>query len=356
MDTYTENVLSLYSGGGGLDIGFRLAVPNARTVCYVERDIASSSVLVKAMQTGLLDDAPIWTDSNTFDGKPWSGKLDWVIGGFPCQPWSVAGAKKGTEDKRWLWDDIKRIISEVQPKGIFLENVPGLLTGHGIDPILGTLSELGYDAKWGNVKASDVGATHRRARIFILAYLRSFGWRGWRERNEERFKLAVQTERPLSQRSSELDDTEHIGLNATEELGSNAETISRSEERQKDSIESEGASNTSTTPESMVNANNEGLEGVKPEPSQNGELGLADGTCDMDVFPPGPESEKWERIRQERPDLSPALEKSEAESYVRRMVNGVDVGLNRVDRLRILGNGVVPLQAGYAFKLLMDKV
>jgi len=356
VDTYTENVLSLYSGGGGLDIGFRLAVPNARTVCYVERDIASSSVLVKAMQTGLLDDAPIWTDSNTFDGKPWSGKLDWVIGGFPCQPWSVAGAKKGTADKRWLWDDIKRIISEVQPKGIFLENVPGLLTGHGIDPILGTLSELGYDAKWGNVKASDVGATHRRARVFILAYLRSFGWRGWRERNEERFKLAVQVERPLSQRSSELDDTEHIGLNATEELRSDAETISRSTEGQKDSIESEGASNTSTTPESMVNAINEGLEGVKPELLQNGELGLADGTCDMDVFPPGPESEKWERIRQERPDLSPALEKSEAESYVRRMVNGVDVGLNRVDRLRILGNGVVPLQAGYAFKLLMGKI
>tara|TARA_A100001515_G_scaffold12493_1_gene9600 strand:+ start:948 stop:2018 length:1071 start_codon:yes stop_codon:yes gene_type:complete len=356
VDTYTENVLSLYSGGGGLDIGFRLAVPNARTVCYVERDIASSSVLVKAMQTGLLDDAPIWTDSNTFDGKPWSGKVDWVIGGFPCQPWSVAGAKKGTEDKRWLWDDIKRIISEIRPKGIFLENVPGLLTGHGIDPILGTLSELGYDTRWGNVKASDVGATHRRARIFILAYLRSFGWRGWRERNEERFKLAVQTERPLSQRSSELDDTEHDGRTTTEELRVNEETISRSEERQKESIESEGASNTSTTPESMVNANNEGLEGVKPEPSQNGELGLADGTCDMDVFPPGPESEKWERIRQERPDLSPALEKSEAESYVRRMVNGVDVGLNRVDRLRILGNGVVPLQAGYAFKLLMDKI
>ena len=153
-----------------------------------------------------------------------------------------------------------------------------------------------------------------------------------------------------------MDDTEHDGRTTTEELRVNEETISRSEERQKDSIESEGASNTSTTPESMVNAINEGLEGVKPELSQNGELGLADGTCDMDVFPPGPESEKWERIRQERPDLSPALEKSEAESYVRRMVDGVDVGLNRVDRLRILGNGVVPLQAGYAFRLLMDKV
>lgn len=356
MDTYTENVLSLYSGGGGLDIGFRLAVPNARTVCYVERDIASSSVLVKAMQTGLLDDAPIWTDSNTFDGKPWHGKLDWVIGGFPCQPWSVAGRREGTEDKRWLWDDIKRIISEVQPKGIFLENVPGLLTGHGIDPILGTLSELGYDAKWGNVKASDVGATHRRARVFILAYLRSFGWRGWRERNEERFKLAVQAERPFSQRSSELDDTEHIGLNATEELRSDAETISRSTEGQKDSIESEGASDTSTTSIDMGNTISEGLEGVKPESQEETKLGLADGTRNMDVFPPGPESGEWDRIRAERPDLSPALEKSEAESYVRRMVNGVDVGLNRVDRLRILGNGVVPLQAGYAFKLLMGKI
>jgi DNA (cytosine-5)-methyltransferase 1 len=356
VDTYTENVISLYSGGGGLDIGIGLAVPNARTVCYVERDIASVSVLVKAMQTGLLDEAPIWTDSNTFDGKPWGGKVDWIIGGFPCQPWSVAGRREGTEDKRWLWDDIKRIISEVRPKGIFLENVPGLLTGHGIDPILGTLSELGYDTKWGNVKASDTGATHRRARIFILAYSRSFGWGRWRERNEEGFKLAVQAEGPFSKRGSKLDDTKHIGLNATEELGSNEETVRDNSQGKNNPSESKGTGDTRTTSQSLGDTISEGLEGFESESQEETESRLADGTWNMDVFPPGPDSGEWDRIREERPNLSPALEKSEAKSYVRRMVNGVDVGLDRVDRLRILGNGVVPLQAAYAFKLLMDKV
>ena len=99
VDIRTD-VLSLYSGGGGLDIGFRLAVPAARTVCYVERDAASVALLVDHMQTGQLDDAPLWTDSGTFDGKPWRGAVDWIIGGFPCQPFSVAGKQLGTDDER----------------------------------------------------------------------------------------------------------------------------------------------------------------------------------------------------------------------------------------------------------------
>ena len=75
MDSYT-NVLSLYSGGGGLDLGFRMAVPNARTVCYVEREVSAIALLVDHMQTGQLDDAPLWSDSGTFDGKPWCGRVD----------------------------------------------------------------------------------------------------------------------------------------------------------------------------------------------------------------------------------------------------------------------------------------
>ncbi len=99
---------------------------------------------------------------------PWIGKVDWIIGGFPCQPWSVAGKREGKEDERWLWDDIKQIAMSVQPTGFFLENVSGLITGHGIDTILGDLSEMGFDAEWGSVKSRRHRCpTQKRACIYL---------------------------------------------------------------------------------------------------------------------------------------------------------------------------------------------
>jgi len=170
----TPTYISLYTGGGGLDLGFKLAVPGARCVCYVERDAAACALLVDHMQAGQLDDAPLWSDSRTFDGKPWRGKVDWIIGGFPCQPWSIVGEQKGTEDERWLWPDIRRLVREIRPGGVFLENVSGLLRG-GIEHVLGGLASLGYDAEWTSVRASQVGAIQRRSRVFILAHSRSVG-------------------------------------------------------------------------------------------------------------------------------------------------------------------------------------
>jgi len=281
---HSEKVLSLYSGGGGLDIGFRMAIPNARTVCYVERDIASVAVLAQAIKKGYLDDAPIWSDSKTFDGKPWRGKVDWITGGFPCQPWSVAGERKKKEDEKWLWDDIKQIIMSVRPKGLFLENVPGLITGHGIDTILGSLSEMGYDARWGSIKAANVGATHRRERVFILAYSRGFRWRRWGEENNQRLEREWK-------------------IQAIQAAGSFSECSS--------------------------------------------ELG---------IFPPSPDSEQWAEIIREYSELSPALEKSALKSDVCGMANGMATKLHRIDRLRILGNGVVPLQAAYALKTLIGTI
>ena len=367
----TENVISLYSGGGGLDIGFRLAVPNARTVCYVEREISSVSVLVNGIEKGILDDAPIWTNSTTFDGSPWIGKVDWIIGGFPCQPWSVAGKREGKEDERWLWDDIKQIAMSVQPTGFFLENVSGLITGHGIDTILGDLSEMGFDAEWGSVKAGDIGAPHRRERVFILAARRgtdcrfndilgnteSYGHEHSKgtDRWEECESLNGNKVRNISSSTdnSELDDTKHDGWDATEEQGSDGQTVSGSEKRENSAIESKGTDNTRVT---LENSSSERLQGIGAESQDRGNIGLSNRTqvtrSELGIFPPAPNSEEWESILREHPRLSPALEKSSFEPDVRGMVNGMAPGLHRADRLRILGNGVVPIQAAYALTVL----
>ena len=367
----TENVISLYSGGGGLDIGFRLAIPNARTVCYVEREISSVSVLVNGIEKGILDDAPIWTNSTTFDGSPWIGKVDWIIGGFPCQPWSVAGKREGKEDERWLWDDIKQIAMSVQPTGFFLENVSGLITGHGIDSILGDLSEMGFDAEWGSVKAGDIGAPHRRERVFILAARRgtdcrfddilgnteSYGHEHSKgtDRREECESLNGNKVRNISSSTdnSKLDDTKHDGWDATEEQGSDGQTVSGSEKRENSAIESKGTDNTRVT---LENSSSERLQGIGAESQDRGNIGLSNRTqvtrSELGIFPPAPNSEEWESILREHPRLSPALEKSSFEPDVRGMVNGMAPGLHRADRLRILGNGVVPIQAAYALTVL----
>ena len=368
----TENVISLYSGGGGLDIGFRLAVPNARTVCYVEREISSVSVLVNGIEKGILDDAPIWTNSTTFDGSPWIGKVDWIIGGFPCQPWSVAGKREGKEDERWLWDDIKQIAMSVQPTGFFLENVSGLITGHGIDSILGDLSEMGFDAQWGSVKAGEIGAPHRRERVFILAARRgtdcrfndilgnteSYGHEHSKrtDRRDKCESLNGNKVRNISSSTdnSELDDTKHDGCNATKEQGSDGQTVSGSKKRENAAIESKGTDNTRVTLANTYGKRSEisvqRKQSILKQPRNS-----KSKKNSIEIFPPAPNSEEWESILREHPRLSPALEKSSFEPDVRGMVNGMAPGLHRADRLRILGNGVVPIQAAYALTVLAKR-
>jgi site-specific DNA-cytosine methylase len=165
----TPTVLSLAAGGGGLDRGFRLALPDARTVCYVEISAAATAVLVKGMEENTLDDAPVWSDARTFDGKPWRGVVDWVIGGYPCQPFSIAGRRAGHDDPRNLWPAFKRIIGEVRPRGCFFENVGQHLRDGYFDTVRPDLESLGYRVEETLVTAAEIGAPHKRERIFILA-------------------------------------------------------------------------------------------------------------------------------------------------------------------------------------------
>jgi DNA (cytosine-5)-methyltransferase 1 len=156
--------------GEGLRAGLGYLGRSARAVGYVERDTYAASVLVARMEEASLDRAPIWDDIATFDGRPWRGQVDCFTAGFPCQPWSAAGKQKGKSDERWIWGDVERVIREIDPPIVFLENVRGLVSGGGLESVLTSLSDLGFDAEWDCVRASNVGAAHRRERVFILAY------------------------------------------------------------------------------------------------------------------------------------------------------------------------------------------
>jgi DNA (cytosine-5)-methyltransferase 1 len=120
------------------------------------------------MEEGRLHPAPIWSNVRTFDGKPWRGVVDWIAGGFPCQPFSVAGKRRGEEDPRHLWPEFVRIIGEVRPRLVFLENVPGVVKLGGAS-IASDLADLGYRFAWTTLRASDVGAPHHRRRWFCVA-------------------------------------------------------------------------------------------------------------------------------------------------------------------------------------------
>lgn len=273
------NVLSLCSGYGGLDLGVRLALPCARTVCYVEREAYLAGLLQARMEDGALDRAPVWSDLATFDGIPWRGCVELVTAGFPCQPHSVAGRRGGVEDERWLWPEIARIVREVGCRCVYLENVPGLLTSGGFGAVLGDLAALGFHAEWTCVSAASVGASHQRERLFLLA-------------------VSERAERGA--------------------LGGRR------------------------------NGGGEGIDARGEAHRGPGEPDAPLADAGLPLFPPGPgERDAWERVLADRPDLAPA------QPVVRGVADG---GARRVDRLRALGNGVVPLQAADAFRLLWERL
>lgn len=165
------NELALFAGAGGGLLATKWLL-GFKTVCYVENNPYRVEVLEARIGDGLLDDAPIWDDARTFDGRPWRGCVDIVTAGFPCQPFSQSGNKLADRDKRNLWPDTIRIIREVRPEWCLLENVSGLLSGsHGyFGQILRDLAESGYDAKWRMLSAAAIGYPHQRNRLWIVAY------------------------------------------------------------------------------------------------------------------------------------------------------------------------------------------
>ncbi len=172
---------SLFSGIGGLELGLERAGLGP-VVWQVEKDAYCRAVLAKH-----------WPDALRFDDVLTVGAhnlppVDVICGGFPCQDISYAGRGAGLAGERsGLWYEFARIIREMGPRFVVVENVAALLD-RGMGDVLGTLSDLGYDAEWSCIQACDVGAPHYRDRIFLVAYPARDGWRrgceeaGWQAR------------------------------------------------------------------------------------------------------------------------------------------------------------------------------
>lgn len=165
------NELALFAGaGGGVLASYLLGW---RTVCAVERDAYAAQVLAQRQNDGILEAFPIWSDITTFDGKPWQGIVDVISGGFPCQDISSAGKGAGIEGERsGLWSEMARIIGEVRPRYVFVENSP-MLVSRGLTRVISDLAQMGYDAHWARFSASNFGAPHIRDRIWIVAHTNS---------------------------------------------------------------------------------------------------------------------------------------------------------------------------------------
>ena len=174
MNVALSTYISLFAGAGGLDLAVGLAIPDARCVCYVEREAGAARILAARMEDGSMEPAPIWSDVCTFPSELFRGRVDGIVGGFPCTDLSVAGKQAGIihGEHSSLWFEYLRIIREVQPRWVYIENVPAVIAFPAGGIVLGGLTQERFDAEWLSLRASDVGAPHRRERVFIFAWKR----------------------------------------------------------------------------------------------------------------------------------------------------------------------------------------
>jgi len=167
--------LGLCAGYGGIELGLKRAIPSLRTISLCEIEAFAISNLVAKMEAGLMDPAPIWPDLKTFPWAAFRDRVDILTGGYPCQPFSAAGQRRGKDDPRHLWPYIADGIRLLRPRCCFFENVEGHIS-LGLSDVIEDLAGMGYRTTWGIFSASECGAPHQRKRVFIMAI--SSGFRG----------------------------------------------------------------------------------------------------------------------------------------------------------------------------------
>ena len=288
-------ILDTFAGIGGFSYAAEKLIGGFETTQFIEIDPFCQKVLKKHWPH-----VPIHDDIRTFTAKPL--QYDVITGGFPCQDISVAGLQKGiTEETRsGLFFELMRVIRMVRPQYVVLENVAAILN-RGLDIVLRELSEAGYDAEWSVIPASSVGACHKRSRWWLVAY------------------------------------TDNNGLPSTEKCGFNAEASDRTQKGQNQSCQSERSSKPSSSraiqsSTEFTNSYSKGMERRKftiPKELQNAAYTWQSNT----------------------PHLSPEWRKYVSKSVLCRGDDGLR---NRVDRLRSLGNSVVPQCAAIPLQRVKD--
>lgn len=325
-------MLDLFSGIGGFSLAASWVWGDElEIVSFVEIDKYCQKVLNKNFPG-----VPIHDDIKTFDGTKYRGTIDLITGGFPCQPYSIAGKQKGEEDDRALWSEMFRVISEVQPTWIIGENVSGFVN-MGIDDCISDMEGEGYEVQSFIIPACAQNAPHRRDRIWIVAHSKGIGKRTrsgtiqekngkiqQRNNNAESCNTSEDAQNPLSSRMRRRDNGNKTGSERTLQVeGSDCHVT--------DSI-------------------NNGLERVGKEWETKGQVGLCGGTrCDKikDVT----DTEKAERKSagfDGNPWDEPWLE-------VATRLCRVDDGISdRVHRLKSLGNAIVPQVVYPIMKIIKD--
>ncbi len=229
-NTKTINVLSLCTGYGGLELGLAGALEGVLRVVAVEIEAYALANLASKAQEGKLAIETMWPDLKTFPAEKFRGCFDFILAGYPCQPFSVAGKRKGTDDPRHLWPHIARIVEAVRPVWCIFENVPGHLS-IGYPEVYRSLRDMGYKVEAGLFTAAEVGAPHKRQRLFIMAERRN------KCHQSEYLQQELQSEcyyKTFSIGSSKLADTETTerGRLSEEHAGRGTEETGRSDRGQ----------------------------------------------------------------------------------------------------------------------------
>ena len=417
-----QNVISFCTGYGGLELGIGRAGVDVRIVCNVEIEAFVQANLVAKTEEGRMADAPIWSDLKTFPASIFRGKVSGIIGGYPCQPFSSAGKRKGEEDPRHLWPYIRKHVRAVRPLWCFFENVQGHAT-MGLWRVLSDLEEEGYEVAAGIFSAEEVGAPHQRKRVFILGRLSDSDFEGL-EGSVFGGIAEEETEKPVTRCGKEgdklsdsasfgfggtlpIEDREGEGRNdacgegATEGMGATelgdpaserpcggSENCAREQSevlgerlesdelahRKHKRLGGRPASGSSGVDGEGSEIAEEGQEGdglrcevegcggesrelANPASGQPGESQARNGRKDTGG---GSEETQWparpgeEQYEWEEPRVTEA--QSELGGTIDGSARGVDATTNRVDRLRVLGNGVVSQTAELAWRTLWKEL
>ena len=333
MDTTKElpTVIAFCAGYGGIERGLDLTGVEHRVIAYVEIEAFCIANLVAKMETGELPPAPIYTDLKTFPAHLFRDRVDLITGGYPCQPFSAAGKRLGEDDPRHLWPHIRKHIEAIRPARCFFENVEGHIS-LGLSTVISDLEEDGYLTTWGIFSAREVGAPHQRKRVYILGHAHSNGResdkRGRALSNKEwncEGEKQGRNDKPAGvDRTGELADTSGEGSQGSQRLGkARAKRFSRGHT----------AECNNQLANTICSRSETGISGSE-RPNQEGNAGITDNRDS--------EQGRW-RIGMHWPP----------EPGLGRVVDGCT---DRVDRIRLLGNGVVPATAAKAWSVLSNRI